>query len=49
MSGLTKKVFVGLLTSIVSAYKHAKCMSLRNQKCEIQPTFVNLHSNEYNQ
>ena len=24
-------------------------MSLRNQKCEIQPTFINLHPNEYSQ
>ena len=24
-------------------------MSLRNQKCEIQPSFTNLHPNEYGQ
>ena len=24
-------------------------MSLSNQKCEIQPTFINLHPNEYSQ
>ena len=25
------------------------CVSLSNQKCEIQPTLINLHPNEYNQ
>ena len=28
---------------------HLKCVSLSNQKCEIQPTFINLHPNEYSQ
>ena len=26
-----------------------KCVSLSNQKCVIQPTLINLHSNEYSQ
>ena len=26
-----------------------KCISLSNQKCEIQPTLMNLYPNEYNQ
>ena len=30
--GLTKKIFVGLLSGIVNASKHAKCMLLSNQK-----------------
>ena len=38
-----------LLASIVNASNHAKCVSLSNQKCEIQPTLINLHPNECNQ
>ena len=30
-------------------YYHTKCVSLSNQKCEIQPTLINLHANEYSQ
>ena len=26
-----------------------KCVYLSNQKCEIQPTFINLHTNKYSQ
>ena len=47
--GLNKKIFIGLLTGIVSASNHAKCISLCNQKCLIQPTVINLHPNEYSQ
>ena len=32
------------VTNIVNASTHTKC-----QKCEIQPTLINLHPNEYNQ
>ena len=42
-------MFMRLLISIVNASKHSKCVSLSNQKCEIQPVFINLHSNEYSQ
>ena len=38
-----------LLTSIVNASNHTKCVSLSNQKCEIQPSLINLHPNEYRQ
>ena len=31
-------MFIGSLTSIVSASSHAKCVSLSNQKCMTQPT-----------
>ena len=31
-------MFIVLLTSIVNDSNHAKCVSLRNQKWEIQPT-----------
>ena len=44
-----KKIFIGLLTGIVSASNHTKYVSLSNQKCMIQPTLINLHPNEYSQ
>ena len=46
---LIKKMFIRSLTSIVSASNHTKCISLNNQKCMSQPTFINFHSNEYSQ
>ena len=49
MFGLIKKIFVLLLTSIVSASNHTKSVSLSNQKCMNQPTLINLHLNEYSQ
>ena len=49
MVGLIKKIFVGLLTGLVNKSNHTKCVSLSNQKCEIQPTLTNLHPNEYSQ
>ena len=48
MFGLIKEIFVGLVISIVIASSHIKCISLSNQRCMIQPTFINLHPNEYN-
>ena len=44
-----KKTFIGLLTSIVNASSHKKCVSLSNQKCDIQPTLINLHPSVYTQ
>ena len=38
MFRLVKKIFMGLLISIVNASNHAKCM--------IQPILINLHPNE---
>ena len=38
-----------LLSSLFNASNHKKCVSLNNQKCEIQPTLINLHPNEYSQ
>ena len=49
MFGLIKKVFIGLLISIVSASNHTKYISLSNQSRKIQPTLINLHRNEYSQ
>ena len=48
MFGLIQKVFIGFLTSIVSAFNHTKCVSLSNQKCMAQPTLFNLHPNVKN-
>ena len=48
MFGFTKKIFIGLLASIVSTSSHTKYVSLKDQKCGIQPTFINLHPSEYN-
>ena len=44
-----KKMFIALLASIINVSTHTKCVSLSNQKCEIRPTFINLHPNEYSQ
>ena len=41
-------VFV-FLTSLVNASNHTKCVSLSNQKYEIQSTLINLHPIEYSQ
>ena len=40
---------MGLLSNIVNASNHTKRVSLSNQKCEIQPTLINLHPIEYSQ
>ena len=45
MFRLIKKMSIGLLTSLVNILNLTKCILLRNQKCEIQPT-LNLHLNE---
>ena len=49
MFGLVKKMSTGLLTGLVNASNYTKCISLSNQKCEIQPTLTDLHSNKYSQ
>ena len=46
MLGLIKKMFIVLLTSIVNASNHTKCVSFSNQKCESQPVLFDLHPNE---
>ena len=40
MFGFIKKIFIGLLTSVVSASSHTKGVSLSNQKCTNQTTFT---------
>ena len=42
-------MFIILLTNTVNASNHTKCVSLSNQKCEIQLTLINFHPNEYSQ
>ena len=49
MFRLIKKIFMGLLVSLVNASNHTKSMSLSNQRCMAQPTLINLHPNEYSQ
>ena len=43
MFELIKKVFMGLLISIINESNHEKCVLLSNQNCMIQPTLINLH------
>ena len=47
MFGLIKKIFIGLLTGVLSASNLGKYLSMSNQKCMTQPFLVNLHLNEY--
>ena len=49
MLELTKKVFIGLLTGQVNWSNDKNCVLLINQKCEVQPTLIDLHPNEYYQ
>ena len=49
MFGLIKKIFIGLLTGIVSASNHRKYVSFSNNKNWIQPTLINLYPHEYSQ
>ena len=49
MFGIIKKMFIVLLSSITNASNHTKCVSLSNQKWEIQSTLINLHPNKYSQ
>ena len=42
-------MFIVLITSLVHASSHAKMLSLRKQKCEIQPILINFHPNENSQ
>ena len=42
-------MFIVLLSSLINASSYTICVSLSNQKCEIQPTLINLHPNECSQ
>ena len=39
---LIKKIFIGFLNDLVNGSNHPKCVSLSNQKYEIQPTHIKL-------
>ena len=41
MFELIKKIFIALLTGLVNGSNHTRCVSLSNQKCEIQPALIN--------
>ena len=47
MFEIIRKRFIVLLSSIVNAFNNTNCVSLSNQKCMIQPTFINLYPHEY--
>ena len=49
MFWLIKKIFIELLTGIANGSHHTKCVSLSNQKYEIQTTLTNIYSHEYSQ
>ena len=49
MFGWIKKMFVKLVTTMLTASNYTKCVSLSNQKCMTQPTLINIHPNEYSQ
>ena len=40
-------MFIRLLAGLVNASNHTKCLSLSNQKCNIQPILINLNPNIY--
>ena len=44
-----KKMFIVVLSIIVNASNHNKYVLLSNQKCEVEPSLVNLHPNECSQ
>ena len=47
MLGIIKIMFTVLLTSIVNASNHTRCVSLYNPKGIIQSALINLYSKEY--
>ena len=48
MSGI-KKMLIVVLSNMVNASNHTRCVSLSSIKCMIQSTLINLHPNEYSQ
>ena len=49
MLRIITKMFIVVLSSIVHASNHTKCISLSKKKFEIRSTLINLHPNEYRQ
>ena len=46
MFDLIKTIVIRLLSDLVNAFNHTKCVSLSNQKCITQPILINLYANE---
>ena len=44
-----RKMFIELLTDLVNASNHVKCVSLSNYKCMTEPTLIILHPNIYSE
>ena len=44
-----KKIFIVSLTGLVKGINHTKWVSLSNRKCNIHPTLISLHRNNYSQ
>ena len=42
-------MFIRYLTGLINGSNHIKYVSLRNQKCMIEPSLINLYPNEYSQ
>ena len=49
MFGLINKILIVSLTGQVNGTNHTKCVSLSNQKWNIAPILITLHSNKYSQ
>ena len=49
MFGLMKKMFIALSSNVINRFIYLKYVSLSNQRCEIQPTFMDLCPREFNQ
>ena len=49
MFRIIERMFIVLLTDIVNASNHIKCVSWSTQKWRIQPTLISLHPNEHSQ
>ena len=49
MFEIIKKMFMGLLISIINASNHTNGISLNDQKCMIQPALISLHLNKHSQ
>ena len=49
MLRIITKMFIVVLSSIVHASNHTKCISLSKKKFEIRSTLINSHPNEYSQ
>ena len=47
MFDLIKTIVIRLLSGLVNAFNHTKCVSLSNQKCITQPILINLYANEW--